>query len=645
MTLGHLPHAAFERAIDHGWVLVAERGAAVVGYLLYGVRQATNDARVDHLALTATAVRSGIARALVERLLEDISDLRRVVLKCRQDYPGHAFWLRMGFEAVGETVGKSRQGLLLTQFERRLQYDATLFDALHEESAAFALDLNVLLDLAAERNQETVDIFRQLDQFDVHPVRTASLSNELLKCPDIAVRERARLLSSGWVWPPAPVDQERLMQLQELIPEADKDDLRHLASAEAAGAEVLITQDAALIEAAAATAHDVTSVEVLHPAQYLDRLFRGGGPHYTPTFARGLGMEAASSFTQGVLAEAFVASNHGESKARFRAILARGLADGAADAGCLTYEGRPVCLYILRSREHESEIELLRFADGSDRATVLRQALANLRKLVASESHVTVLRLTEPLLRPRDAGVLRAEGFVPVESGWSANPIGGVQTIEEVSRLVCWDGPVDVAPELKELLDQVDVSSEAQGLAETLLDPLLIVGGAMPAVVVPIQDRWSDLLIGPTQEQLEFDIASARIRQLREHVYFRSPRGPALTAPSRVFWYRTRKSGTSRIFATSVIEQILVRPVPEAWGRFGGYGVLNRSDIDDRADETGHVMAFRFCRTRRLSREVSLSELRDVAALLGASKPAVPVGPLKLDPRLHSWLLREVGPE
>ena len=174
---------------------------------------------------------------------------------------------------------------------------------------------------------------------------------------------------------------------------------------------------------------------------------------------------------------------------------------------------------------------------------------------------------------------------------------------------------------------------------------MILVDGALESVLVPIQAGWSDRLIGLTTDQLDLEIASERIHQLREHVYFRSPRGLGLTAPLRVFWYRTAE-GRSRVFATSVIDQVSIKAIPEIWGRFGGYGVLQKAEVLGRSNETGHVMALRFVRTRRLRRSVELTELQAVAAQIGAVRPAVPVGPLRLDQRLQSWLLSdEVGLE
>jgi len=212
-TLGHLPNAPFDQAIDFGWILVATRHSTLVGYVLFRVRKTTDDAAIVHLAVAAEDEGTGVGRALLAAMLEETSELRRVVLSCRQDYAAHAFWMKSGFEAIGETPGRSRAGTLLTKFERRLRFEPTLFDQLFEESMPFGVDLNILLDLVIDREPETRAIFDQLDQFDVHPLRTLALSNELLDYKDPAVRERARAVISMWDAGKAEERSDRLCRI------------------------------------------------------------------------------------------------------------------------------------------------------------------------------------------------------------------------------------------------------------------------------------------------------------------------------------------------------------------------------------------------------------------------------------------------
>lgn len=645
-TLGHLPHAPFDQAIEYGWILVATRKAALIGYLLYRVRKTTDDVAVVHLAVAVEEEGRGVGRELLARMLEEISELRRVVLSCRQDYPAHDFWMKSGFEAIGETPGRSRTGTRLTKFERRLRHEPTLFDQLYEESVPFAVDLNILLDLVIDREPETRAIFDQLDQFNVHPMRTLALSNELLDYKDQSVRTQARSLTSIWDAPESEEHSDRLAELVRDIPHADVADLRHLVSAEANGLSVLVSRDRDFAEAVAASGA-ATTVEVLHPAVFVDRLFRSGASGYMPSAVRGLAFEAASAFTPTLLADVFVASSHGERKADLRSAITAAFASDSVQVNCLTRDGEPVCLYKLTETARTVEVGLFRTVHGAHRATIIRQALAHLRVQAASESLVRILTVSEPALLQRDARSFASEGFVETDDGWVGTVTSGVHTHESLEALLPPEGITEPSywRSVRRAIADSLANPEAAALVEGLMDPVVLVDGALEAVLVPIQAGWSDRLIGVTADQLDLEIASERIHQLREHVYFRSPKGLGLTAPLRVFWYRTAE-GRSRVFATSVIDQVSVRSMPEIWGRFGGYGVLQKAEVAGRSDEAGQVMALRFVRTRRLRRSIELSELQTVAAQIGAVRPAVPVGPLRLDQRLHSWLLsEEVGLE
>jgi GNAT superfamily N-acetyltransferase len=198
--LGHLPDRAFGEAVDDGRLTVAERDRILVGYLMYRERQSDADIVIVHLAVALGVQRQGVGTELLDFLVRAVPDRRRIVVRCRRDFPAHGFWSRVGFAPVSEGAGRSADGKPLTTFERRLRVDPTLFDALFEPSRPFAVDLDVLLDLVTTRRQGVItrQVFVQLDQFDTHPLKTTSLLNELDKQPDAGLRHKARALMQGW---------------------------------------------------------------------------------------------------------------------------------------------------------------------------------------------------------------------------------------------------------------------------------------------------------------------------------------------------------------------------------------------------------------------------------------------------------------
>lgn len=128
--LGHLPNAVFEKAVEENLLLVAHAGQDTVGYLLYRERKSAKDVAVVHLAVMDEYQRRGVATLLLQELVRAATGRRRIILRCRKDYPAHSFWMNAGFAAVAESPGNSVRGALLTTFERRLQAEPSLFDEL-----------------------------------------------------------------------------------------------------------------------------------------------------------------------------------------------------------------------------------------------------------------------------------------------------------------------------------------------------------------------------------------------------------------------------------------------------------------------------------------------------------------------------------
>ncbi len=644
--LGHLPHEPFEEAIREGRLLVAcSPEDVVVGYVLYRLRKTLGDAAIVHLAVDPDHAGAGVGGALLEALSERLADLRRIVLSCRQDYPAHEFWLRAGFEAIDERPGRSVDGKPLTHFERRLRRDLTLFDGLYEASEPFAVDLDVLLDLATDRSQGelTREVFQQLDQFAAHPLRTISLSNELVYHSDRETKEAARRVMSTWEAARAQGSEDRLRELCGLVSSAEETDLRHVCDAEANHVSVLLTRDTDFIRAMSSDGVGVSPVRVMAPATFVDTLMHPGDQSYLPAHVRGLECITASDLSVEVLVDGFV-SGQGERKAHIRGVLHQMLASPDTELRCLIRDGAPVCLYSLRVSSEDAAVDLLRGARGDDFSTVMRQALGAIRAQASEDGGYRVLTIRETYRPPALERALLKEGFEQRDDAWCSTPASGAfrcsvlgDELRQFTGDERWDRPVALAA-------TATTSPQAAAELEAAMDPMVLADSAMEAVLVPIRAGWSDRLVGVTSAQLALDVSGGSVGGLREHVYFRSPHGLKLTAPFRVFWYRT-SDDPSRVFATSVVDKALIRSEPEIWGRFGGYGVLERAEVAERIDEDGHVMALRFVRTRRLLETVTLGQLQAVASSRGLRVPAVPVGPLRLDPELQTWLLEEVGVE
>ena len=152
-TLGFLPYEAISHAAAEGRVLAYVEDRAVKGYALFGKRARTGDISLTHLCVDHSERGQGIARQLVEGIVERHQHRAAIRLACRKDYDANAMWPHLGFERIGEKPGRSREGLPLVTWIRPIAA-RTLFEEPEQDDARMvvAIDTNILLDILEQRD-------------------------------------------------------------------------------------------------------------------------------------------------------------------------------------------------------------------------------------------------------------------------------------------------------------------------------------------------------------------------------------------------------------------------------------------------------------------------------------------------------------
>ena len=100
-TLGLLPYAAIRDAAVKGGVLGYIGNGVLRGYVLFARRIRSGEIRLTHLCVDAEHQESGIARELVEAIVERNPHSAGIRLSCRKDYDAHNMWPKLGFEKWG----------------------------------------------------------------------------------------------------------------------------------------------------------------------------------------------------------------------------------------------------------------------------------------------------------------------------------------------------------------------------------------------------------------------------------------------------------------------------------------------------------------------------------------------------------------
>ena len=118
-TLGFLPRAALEDYLNREGVLGAKtQDGRLVGYLMYAANR--DRFRIAQLCVSEEGRGKGVARNLLEALKVSASTQKVITLRCRNDFPAHRMWSKLGFVPISESPGRSKEGHPLTFWRLQL---------------------------------------------------------------------------------------------------------------------------------------------------------------------------------------------------------------------------------------------------------------------------------------------------------------------------------------------------------------------------------------------------------------------------------------------------------------------------------------------------------------------------------------------
>jgi hypothetical protein len=570
---------------------------------------------------------------------------RGIELRCRRDYPANTAWPGLGFVAVDESPGRSKEGHLLTYW-RRDHGHPNLFTyepgAGQDETLAVALDHNIVVDLVIERPEGAESLHLNdpwLSEYITLCI-TDEVDQEIARCEDPALRQRMRIGIGRFRRLTAPFNadgeawNDLVAVIEEAAPKADPADHRHLARAAAGGAAIFATRDGAL-HAAAKQILGVTGIHVLRPEQvisYVDRL--RAGERYEPSALHATPFEiTAAAGHEADFVRDLLNYGEGERRPNLEATLRGALAAPADhDAFVVRAESGPLLGGVVRRSDRAHlNIKAMRVR-GADRTSyaVARQ-LAFLQREKAASAGIAIVQVTDAHLSQQVRYALAEEGYQWDGHRWTCHVATGVVTAEDANLSGLDDGLSETAAAAK---------------AEHERWPLKVVGAGLPTFVVPIRPQWAEQLFDSNLAALTLFGRDAGLGLSREHVYYRRPRNSGgAVAPARLLWYvsgRWNGQPEGSIRAVSALaEAIEDRPLT-VFRRFERLGVYNEVQVKDAADDRGRVMAMRFIDTELFDKPIPLSCIREMCARRGESFVA-PMSPRRIDEELFVAIYEEAS--
>lgn len=604
-TLGHLPFAAFKAAGRKGQLVLGLLQGEVAGYVLFSTPR-QHIIRLVHVCVDAQSRHSGLAKTMVDRVIDENSARTMITAHCRTDYGLNAFWQSLDMSLTGTRPGRALAGSTLDIWTRRIGqldlFESAFYDSVKPKAV---LDSNILIDLhsSAEFNRPEREESQGLEADwvagEVEFTFSPEVDGDIAKLQPKEEGDRVREALAGYVKvrrEPAmrATAAELLNRMPSELVESDAslaEDARHLADAVLARADYFVSRDSNLLAATAGWLEPEFAIEVLRPVDLIQRLM----PPAPPDRFRSEQLESVGLLWQRVasvsqrLEDAFLDRHSNEKGTHFRKQVQALLAHPeAVEVQELTDEkGRQWALVAWSVAEKLLSIPLLRVGTGSMGETIGFQLVRYLRAR-ALKLGCESIAITDPALSPVIRASLDTDGF-------EGSP--------PAARL-SWFPPVEVT---FDTATPTEVSSY-----ERTHWPQVLPGSDLPLQIVPIQPKYARELIGyndtllNTREKLALGFA-------REVAYFCSPRG-SWEVPSRVLWYVTKDpkasatSAVRAIVAHSRVVDATTLPVAEAIERHRNVGILRQREIEGYA-KNGRVSVLRVEDTQLLEEPIGRKTL------------------------------------
>lgn len=647
-TLGFLPYGAFHRLADKGLILaciVPQVGC--IGYLLYEI--SSNKVKLRHLCIAQKWRGNGVAKILIKYLKNKTYHLQGIQASCRRDYNLRGMWTALGFVAVYERPGRSKEGSILTEWW--LDYGhPDLIKALAKKATdskiCATIDANIFYDIvdketADEDSKESKALLADWVEPELELCLTEEIQNEIDRNNSGQKRKYLRGFLNRFTL--LPSNQETFNEVcralvkffPKVLTESDTSDLRQLARVISSDIKVpfFVTRDKRLLEEIEEDIYTEFGLSIIHPIDLilkLDELRREND--YQPIKLVGTSIEKQRvlSGDQSTLIDLFLNRSQGERKIDFQRKIRQILSD-PNHYECFTIgrkEETPIGLIAYeRSNKSDLVVPIFRFRDTQLTPIILRHCIFDCFSKSANEGRQFTI-INETRLSSQAISALQEDYFSKIDQKWLRINLNMVDETKKIlshifhlnrntnkvsDNIFCLSESLNN----QNLVHNIKLSFEL----EKVLYPAKLTDAEIPCFIIPIQSWWAkDLFDKELAEQTLWG-AKESLAFSREAVYYRSKQASGgLEAPGRILWY-VSKSGSSdscstlgAIRACSRLEEIVIGKSVELHKRFRRLGVYSFKDVLKTAnnDFNREIMAIRFSDTELFKKPVELKNIEQI---------------------------------
>ncbi len=577
-TLGILPYSVIKEAAAEGRVLASVENGAVEGYALYRKRVRKGDISLTHLCVDREQRGRGIARKLVESIVDRNSHRAGISASCRKDYDAHSMWPQLGFQRWGEKPGRSRAGHLLVTWWRPIAAKS-LFGEPEQAGTRLlvAIDTKVLLDILQQQDVPAslaliagwvVDVA----ELAVTAQSRSELSEQRLSDERFeSLMSEFRILAAADDACQAVVEQ---LQAEPSLVALGSNALQLVAQAAAGEVEYLISRDEALLQQAEQITQ-ITGLTLLRPDDFLLRLQTLGSDHsyqIRAIAASGMSFSTASEMPSAVKLATFCHYHMREHPGGLRQRLAISTAHQGRIELLRTDSKEPLSIAAMYRDQVGYTVTALRVVQDQQSYTVARQMVHHLRKIVAYDEPASVVVVDE--ISSVVERALRDEGFRPEGSAWKAVVQTGVF------------GPGDVLPQELQQIGWDNLNAYLVRGYERYAWSSKVFSGTIKSYVVPLRPKYARVLLGYEEPQVRLFETHARAAVARENTYYMIPR-KSVEAPARIIWWVSGGGALGGARAMSWLDEVDTDDPHRLFSKYQDRGVFNKQQVFESAKPFG----------------------------------------------------------
>ena len=613
-ALGFLPFQALRDFLLNGTVLGAttDKDATLVGYLLYA--RYSSRIRIVHLCVSDEFRGLNIATLLFDEL-KSISTTQCVItLTCRRDFPAHHLWPKLGFIPVGEVVGRSAAGHLLTRWEHKLAEENQL-DLFREKTSNEAIDVAIDAQILFHFNEASSaesDPSKALladfltDLVDILVTDEIFLEINRQKDPKLREVSRQQAYKFRAISHNSELAQYYKQLLTKILPSStssQQSDINHLAKTAASEVGIFLTRDDGILnrsnEIMAAT-----ELRVISPAQLIVELYSSiNRSSYQPNSISGQDLTWRRLVPPEIdrLLANFL--EPGERKGALRESLFRFVArPDIYDSEILCSRDSNYAIRVMTKGPDILIVHLARLARSADRFLFGRF-------LVADSIATTVdrgMRLVhfEANLLPNELKARLFEmGFVNAADGYSRICLWGSFSRNDVLREISQLVPT-VLGQYQEL-SMIDL--------ENRCSPAHIVDSRNSYFIIPIKPGYATSLFDRQEASRDLFGGKSNVLMQWENIYYRKKtHHKVLAPPGRILWYESEKRGA--ITAVSRLDSVEIGNPKKLFRKHKRYGALEWNDLYIMCNKNPqtNLMALKFSHTFSFRCPVPLAKLREI---------------------------------